>query len=139
MIALIARLLGVQTLAASLIVYGVAAALAGASLWGYGLHKYNSGYSAGEAHERADWQERQRLARIAEAADAKSRQADIDAAAQAYADQQRADDLRIASLQQALRDQKDEDNVPPDPAKPAPVCRAGISARVSTQLDAIGR
>lgn len=139
MIALIARLLGVQTLAASLIVYGGAAALLGTSLWGYGLHKYNSGYSAGEAHEKADWEERQRLARIAEAADAKTRQQDIDAAAQEYIDKQHSDEAHIADLEQSLLKQKDDDNVPPDPAKPI-VCRpSGIPAGVSQSIDAVGR
>lgn len=138
MIGLIARLLGVNTLAASLIAYVGLAALLGGSLWTYGAWKHHVGYVAGEAHEKADWEERQRLARIAEAADAKTRQADIDAAAQEYIDQQRADDQHIASLEQALRDQKDEDLGPPDP-KTGPACRAVIPARVSQSIDGVGR
>ncbi|QKC83289.1 hypothetical protein [Mesorhizobium sp. NZP2077] len=93
-------------------------------------------YAAGQKAEAALWQERLRLAAIAQAADTKTRQQDIDAAAQEYIDRQHSDAGRIAELQRA---HKDEDNVPPDPTKPA-VCRpAGISAGVSTRLDAIGR
>lgn len=140
MISLIARLLGVQTLAASLIVYGSAALLLGGSLWGYGAWKHHIGYVAGEAHERSDWQERLRLAAIAQAAETKTKQADIDAAAQDLINKQHADQATIASLEQALlREQKDQDNVPPDTAKPSACRPAGISAGVSTQLDAVGR
>lgn len=97
-------------------------------------------YAAGQKAEEALWQEKLRLAAVAKAAEAKSRQADIDAAAQEYLDKQRSDEAHIAALQQALRDQKDEDNVPPDPSQPAPVCRpAGIPAGVSIRLDAVGR
>ncbi|AEH88215.1 hypothetical protein [Mesorhizobium opportunistum] len=93
-------------------------------------------YAAGGRAEAALWQERLRLAAIAQAADTKTRQQDIDAAAQEYIDKQHSDAGRIAELHRA---QKDEDNVPPDPTKPA-VCKpAGISAGVSTRLDAIGR
>ncbi|PWJ93508.1 hypothetical protein C8D77_101187 [Mesorhizobium loti] len=93
-------------------------------------------YAAGGKAEAALWQEKIKLAAVAQAADTKTRQQDIDAAAQAYIDKLHSDADRIAELQHA---QKDEDNVPPDPTKPA-VCRpAGISAGVSTRLDAIGR
>jgi hypothetical protein len=141
MIAFIARLLGVNTLAASLIVYGGAAALVGGSLWGYGLHKYNSGYSAGEAHEKADWEDRQRLARIAAEADARVKQAAIDAAAQALADQADADTLRIADLEDRIRQQKDEDNGPNAAGDTAGACKPGrgIPARLSIGIDAVGR
>ncbi|RWB85901.1 MAG: hypothetical protein EOQ52_20325 [Mesorhizobium sp.] len=133
--------MGVQTLAASLIVYGLAALLVGGGLWGYGAWKYHDGETAGIAAERAAWHEKLRLAAIAQAAETKSKQADIDAAAQAYIDQQRSDQVTIAALEQALlREKKDQDNVAPDAtAKPA-ICRpAGISAGVSTRLDAVGR
>jgi hypothetical protein len=93
-------------------------------------------YAAGSRAEAALWQEKFKLAAIAQAADTKTRQQDIDAAAQEYIDKQHSDAGRIAELHRA---QKDEDNVPPDPTKPA-VCKpAGISAGVSTRLDAIGR
>ncbi len=93
-------------------------------------------YAAGGKAEAALWQEKLRLAAIAKAAETKTQQADIDAAAQEYIDKQHSDAGRIAEL---VRAQKDEDNVPPDPTKPAPACRRGISAGVSTRLDAIGR
>jgi len=131
--------MGVQTLAASLIVYGGAAALAGGSLWGYGAYKHHAGYVAGVAHERAAWQEHLRLAAIAQAAETKTKQADIDAAALDLINKQRADQETIASLELALLHEKDQDNVPPDPAKPASCRPAGISAGVSTRLDAVGR
>ncbi|TPK15150.1 hypothetical protein FJ872_19315 [Mesorhizobium sp. B2-5-9] len=93
-------------------------------------------YAAGGKAEAALWQEKLRLAAIAQAAETKTRQADIDAAAQEYIDKQNSDADRIAEL---VRAQKDEDNVPPDPTKPA-VCRpGGISTGVSTRLDAVGR
>lgn len=141
MIALVARLLGVQTLAASLIVYGSAAALLGGSLWGYGAWKHHAGYVAGEAHERADWQEKMRLAAIAQAADAKKRQFEIDVAAQKLAESQRTDAVRIADLEDRIRQQKDEDNDPKAAGDPAGVCKLGrgIPARLSIGIDAVGR
>ena len=93
-------------------------------------------YIAGQKADDALWQEKIRLASIAQAADVKTRQQDIDAAAQEYIDKQHTDADRIAELHRA---QKDEDNVPPDPTKPASCEPAGISAGVSTRLDAIGR
>lgn len=96
-------------------------------------------YAAGRKAEEANWQEKLRLAATAKAAETKTRQADIDAAAQAYIDKQHSDQATIADLEQALLKQKDDDNVPPDPAKPV-VCRpSGISAGVSTRLDQVGR
>ncbi|MER8941375.1 hypothetical protein NKH82_17970 [Mesorhizobium sp. M0915] len=112
---------------------------AGPALAGLVDGRVDREYAAGQKAEAALWQEKIRLAAIAHAADTKARQQDIDAAAQEYVDQQRADDEHIASLEEQIRIQKDEDNVPPDPTKPA-VCRpAGISAGVSTRLDAVGR
>jgi hypothetical protein len=96
-------------------------------------------YAAGQKAEEAIWQDKLRLAAIAKAAETKTKQADIDAAAQAYIDKQHSDQATIADLEQALLKQKDDDNVPPDPAKPV-VCRPhGISAGVSTRLDQVGR
>lgn len=93
-------------------------------------------YAAGQRAEAALWQEKLKLAAIAQAADTKTRQQDIDAAAQEYIDKQRSDAERIAEL---VRAQKDEDNVPLDPTKPGACKPAGISSGVSTRLDAIGR
>lgn len=127
-----------QTFAASLIVYGGAAALAGGALWGYGAMKHHAGYVAGEAHERADWQERMRLAAIAQAAEAKTKQADIDAAAQEYTDQARTDDKQIADLEAALLAERVKANAPPPSDGKPPAC-VGTPRGVSTQLDSIGR
>lgn len=93
-------------------------------------------YAAGGKAEAALWQEKIKLAAIAQAAETKTKQADIDAAAQEYIDKQHSDADRIAELQRA---QKDEDNAPPDPTKPAACKPAGITPGVSTRLDAIGR
>lgn len=100
-------------------------------------------YARGQFAERLVWQEQQRKALAQLAAKAEAKQKEIDAAAQAYVDQQNTDAVRIADLEHAIRDQKDEDLGPPDHKSPdqknGPVCRAGIPARVSTQLDAVGR
>jgi hypothetical protein len=93
-------------------------------------------YAAGQKAETAIWQEKLRLAAIAKAAEVKTKQADIDAAAQEYIDRQHSDAERIAEL---VRAQKDEDNAPPDPTKPAACKPPGNSAGVSTRIDAIGR
>ncbi|MCA0032778.1 hypothetical protein [Mesorhizobium sp. B263B2A] len=138
MIALIARLLGVNTLAAGLITYGAAALLLGGSLWGYGAYKHHEGYSAGQLAERLVWQEQQRRAQIKAEAKAKAQQVEIDAAALEYAKQQHADEQHIASLEEDIRLQKDEDLGPSDP-KTGPACHAGIPARVSIGIDGVGR
>lgn len=91
-------------------------------------------YAAGQKVEAANWQERIKLAAIAQAADTKTRQQDVDAAVQEFIDKQDTDAARIAELQRA---QKDEDNAPP--ANPAACRPAGISPGVSERLDAIGR
>lgn len=100
-------------------------------------------YAAGQLAERLVWQEQQRKALAQLAAKAEAKQKEIDAAAQAYVDQQNTDAVRIADLEQAIRDQKDEDLGPPDPKSPeqktGPVCRAGIPARVSIGIDSVGR
>jgi hypothetical protein len=93
-------------------------------------------YLAGEKADAALWEEKIKLAAIAQAADTKTQQQDIDAAAQAYIDKQHTDAGRIAEL---VRAQKDEDNAPPDPKNPSGCKPDGISAGVSERLDAIGR
>lgn len=93
-------------------------------------------YAAGQKADAALWQEKIKLAAIAQTADTKTRQQDIDAAAQAYIDKQHSDAGRIAEL---VRAQKDEDNAPPDPTNPSGCKPDGISAGVSARLDAIGR
>ncbi|RWG54849.1 MAG: hypothetical protein EOQ64_18875 [Mesorhizobium sp.] len=136
----IAARTGLSSLLSAVAAYALVAALAGGSLWGYGAWKYHAGKTAGIASERADWQERLRLAAVAKAAETKTRQADIDATAADYINRQRSDQATIAALEQALlREQKDLDNEPPDPAKPAGCRPAGIPAGVSTRLDAVGR
>ncbi|TIQ93902.1 hypothetical protein [Mesorhizobium sp.] len=93
-------------------------------------------YGAGQKAEDALWQEKIKLATIAKAADNKTRQQDVDAAAQAYIDKQHSDAGRMADL---VRAQKDQDNAPPLSANPSGCKRDGISAGVSERLDAIGR
>lgn len=136
----IGRATGLSSLLSAVAAYALIAAVAGGSLWSYGAWKYHTGKTAGIVAERADWQERLRLAAVAKAAETKTRQADLDAAAIDYINRQRSDQATIAALEQALlRQQKDQDNEPPDPAKPASCRPAGIPAGVSTRLDAIGR
>ncbi|TIN82660.1 hypothetical protein [Mesorhizobium sp.] len=101
-------------------------------------------YAAGQLNERLVWQDRQRLAELAQAARLKSQQAAIDAAAQQLADSMRdkhADRLRIADLEERIRQQKEEDDGP-QPAGDTPgACkpRHGIPARLSIGVDAFGR
>ncbi|TIL34334.1 hypothetical protein [Mesorhizobium sp.] len=98
-------------------------------------------YAAGQLAERLVWQEQQRKALALLAAKAEAKQKEIDAAAQAYVDQQNTDAVRIADLEQAIRDQKDEDLGPQDHANAAGACkpRSGIPARLSIGIDAVGR
>ncbi|OBQ90043.1 hypothetical protein [Mesorhizobium sp. AA23] len=93
-------------------------------------------YAAGQKAEDAIWEEKIKLAAIAQAADNKTRQQDIDAAAQAYIDKQHSDAGRIAEL---VRAQKDQDNAPPVWTNASGCKPDGISAGVSERLDAIGR
>jgi hypothetical protein len=101
-------------------------------------------YAAGQLNERLVWQEKQRRAEIEQAAKVKSKQAEIDAAAQALADSRqagRADTLRIADLEDRIRQQKDEDNDPKAAGDPAGACKhgRGIASRLSIGIDAVGR
>lgn len=94
-------------------------------------------YAEGRKAEEALWQEKMRLAVIAQAAEAKTRQADIDAAAQQYIDQQDVDALKISALEDELA--KERANAKPKPpGDPAASCVA-TPGGVSTRLDAIGR
>jgi hypothetical protein len=111
---------------------------AGPVLAGFVDGRVDREYAAGQLAERLVWQEQQRKAQIKAEAKAKAQQAEIDAAAFEYASQQRADEQHIASLEEAIRLQKDEDLGPPDP-KTGPVCHPGIPGGVSTRIDAIGR
>lgn len=122
------------SLLSGLIAYAVVLALAVGAVWSWSAHKYNEGYSAGEAHERSDWQDKMRLARIAQAAEAKTRQADIDAAAQEYIDQQDVDALKISALEDELA--KEKANAKPSKGQPACVA---TPRGVSTRLNSIGR
>lgn len=98
-------------------------------------------YARGQLAERLVWQEQQRKAVAQLAAKAAAKQKEIDAAAQAYVDQQNTDAVRIADLEQAIRDQKDEDLGPQDHDNAAGACkpRGGIPARLSIGIDAVGR
>ncbi|WP_192183289.1 hypothetical protein [Mesorhizobium amorphae] len=112
---------------------------AGPALAGLVDGRVDREYARGQLAERLIWQEQQRKALAQQAVKAKAQQDEIDAAAQEYADAQHNDAIRIATLEQAIRDQKDEDLGPPDP-KTGPTCRrSGIPARVSIGIDAIGR
>lgn len=125
---------GLGSLLSGLIAYAVLLALAGGAVWAWSAHKYNEGYAAGEVHERADWQDRMRLARIAQEAEAKTRQADIDAAAQQYIDQQDVDALKISALEDELAKEKAN-------AKASGGGSACVATPrgVSTRLNSIGR
>jgi hypothetical protein len=98
-------------------------------------------YAAGALNERLVWQEKQRLAEIVHAAKVKAQQADIDAAAQQLVDGRHTDTLRIADLEERIRQQKDEDNGPKVADDVAGACkpRHGIPARLSIGIDAFGR
>ncbi|RWF66829.1 hypothetical protein [Mesorhizobium sp.] len=126
---------GLGSFLSGLIAYAVVLALAGGGFLAWSAHKYNQGYAAGEAHERADWHDRMRLAAIAQAAEAKTRQADIDAAAHEYIDQQDVDALKISALEDELA--KEKANATP-PNKGQPACVA-TPRGVSTRLNSIGR
>jgi hypothetical protein len=98
-------------------------------------------YAAGQLNERLAWQEKQRRAEIAHAAKIKAQQVEIDAAAQQLADRKRTEDLRLADLEERIRQQKDEDNDPKAAGDPGGACkpRRGIPARLSIGIDAVGR
>jgi len=101
-------------------------------------------YAAGQLNERLVWQEKQRRSEIANAAKVKAQQAEIDAAAQELADSRRgsnADAMRIADLEDRIRQQKDEDNGPKPSGDAVGACkpRHGIPARLSIGIDAVGR
>lgn len=115
----------------------------GAALAGLVDGRVDREYAAGQLNERLVWQEKQRLAEIVLAAKLKTKQAAIDATAQQLADSEgahRADTLRLADLEDRIRQQKDEDSKAPDDPKQPAACRlSGIRAPISTKLDAIGR
>lgn len=101
-------------------------------------------YAAGQLNERLIWQEKQRRAEMKQAEKVRSQQAEIDAAAQGLADSRqagRADTLRIADLEDRIRQQKDEDNDPKAAGDPGGACKhgRGIASRLSIGIDAVGR
>ncbi|PWJ88342.1 hypothetical protein C8D77_11164 [Mesorhizobium loti] len=114
---------------------------AGPVLAGFVDGRVDREYAAGQLNERLVWQEKQRRAELAAAAKAKAKQAEIDAAAQELADQADADTLRIADLEDRIRQQKDEDNGPNAAGDTAGACKSGrgIPARLSIGIDAVGR
>lgn len=114
---------------------------AGPALAGFVDGRVDREYAAGQLNERLVWQEKQRRAEIAAAAKAKVKQAEIDTAAQELADEQNADTVRIADLEDRIRQQKDEDNGPKAAGDTAGACKPGrgIPARLSIGIDAFGR
>ncbi|WP_136617082.1 MULTISPECIES: hypothetical protein [Mesorhizobium] len=98
-------------------------------------------YAAGQLNERLLWQEQQRKALVKMEAKAKAKQVEIDAAAQELADRRDADTLRIADLEDRIRQQKDEDNGPKAAGDTVGACKPGrgIPARLSIGIDAVGR
>lgn len=93
-------------------------------------------YAAGQLNERLVWQEQQRKALAAQAAKAASDQAELDALSKNYFDKHVVDAVAIASLEDALKAEKDKNDADP---KGVGACRVAIPGRVSTQLDAVGR
>lgn len=109
MIGTIARFLGLDTL----LVYAILALLAGGGIWAWSAHKYTQGYSAGELHERAAWEDVQRKALAAAAAQKAADQARIDQIEADYLALQERLNQKIAEdfLEEAIR--KDgQDNKP---------------------------
>ncbi|MBZ9807709.1 hypothetical protein [Mesorhizobium sp. ESP-6-2] len=122
MIGTIARLLGLDTL----LVYAILALLAGGGIWAWSAHRYNTGYSAGELHERAAWEkERALLERLAEV-ERKAKQAKID--------QIEAENLalegQLAETQNALEEAIHADGADKKPA---------MSKNVARALNGVGR
>lgn len=113
----------------------------GPALAGFVDGRVDREYAAGQLNERLVWQEKQRRADIAHAAKVKAQQIQIDAAAQLLADSRRAEDIRLADLEERIRQQKDEDNDPKAAGDPGGACkpRRGIPARLSIGIDAVGR
>ncbi|MER9961618.1 hypothetical protein NKJ72_11735 [Mesorhizobium sp. M0045] len=93
-------------------------------------------YAAGQLNERLVWQEQQRKALAAQTAKAAAEQAELDAISQNYFDKRVLDKVAIASLEDALKAEKEKTDADP---KGAGACRVAIPGRVSTQLDAVGR
>ena len=86
---------------------------------------------AGRLDERLVWQEGQRRAELARAAEREKAQAKIDAVERDYLARQTTDAIRISELEKALED--DQTSVS------APDCGPAVSRRLRDALDAIGR
>jgi len=69
---------GLGSLAASIAVYAIIAALAGGGFWAWSTHRYNAGYDAGAIHERQAWQKQREKDLAQQAAERKAAQAEID-------------------------------------------------------------
>ncbi|CDX26616.1 conserved hypothetical protein [Mesorhizobium plurifarium] len=102
-------------------------------------------YAAGQKTEEAIWQEKMRFAAMARDADLKKQQANVDAAAQKFADSvaedKRTATLRIADLEERIRQQKEEDDAPKPAGDVSGTCKPGrgIAARLSIGIDNAGR
>lgn len=86
---------------------------------------------AGRLDERLVWQEGQRRAELARAAEREKAQAKIDAVERDYLARQAADAVRITELEKALDDEQTNYR---DPG-----CGPAVSRRLRDALDAIGR
>jgi hypothetical protein len=86
---------------------------------------------AGRLEERMVWEEGQRRAELARAAEREKAQAKIDAVERDYLARQTMDAIRISELEKALED--DQTSIP------APGCGPAVSRRLRDALDAIGR
>jgi len=69
---------GLGSLLSSIAVYAIIALAAGGALWGWNIHKYNQGYTAGTAHERTAWEAQRDKDLAKQAADKRATQAEID-------------------------------------------------------------
>ena len=111
---------GLGSLAASIAVYAIIAALAGGALWTYGYHKYSAGYAAGSSQERAAW--------IAQREEDQAKQLAKVAADQRRIDQIEAENAalesQLANTQEALETAIHVDGADQKPAMSKGVARA---------------
>lgn len=105
LIGLIITRTGLGSLAATIAAYALIALIAGGSLWGYGLYKYENGKSVGVSQERIAWEETRKRDLAKQAAKTASDQAKIDQIeADNLALQQQIDaDKANAQLEEAIR------------------------------------
>lgn len=118
----IATRTGLGSLLASIAAYAVIAALAGGGIWAWSAHKYNSGYDAGQSHERIAWEETRKRELAKQAAQKAADQARIDQIEAEYLLlQQQLDAARAeAFLEEAIRKEAQADK----PALPKGIAHA---------------